>query len=281
MIAFFAFVFAISANESGKLQLKSLDESYYESVTHSEVPSDLPQIHLEVEAKWLATAETQRLRDDFTARIDELAVDEDYRSWAEKEIVQKMRQCSDRTDQYVVFADRNPQCQRIGVGYYFAVFEKVFFIGWDKCSTGNPAHGRDYHFTPCGIFENTLECFSFRAAGTKNANGWRGYGKKNSRVWDFGYQETTKPIKGQDQKRQIRLLMHATDPDGGEPLLGTPQSKGCVRISAKLNEFMDRYGLIDANYEAEKFRPSVKWLFLKDRQEVEHPGRFLIIGDSK
>ena len=41
----------------------------------------------------------------------------------------------------------------------------------------------------------------------------------------------------------LRLQMHATAPDPAEQTLGTPQSEGCVRIAALLNEFVDRQGL--------------------------------------
>ena len=40
----------------------------------------------------------------------------------------------------------------------------------------------------------------------------------------------------------LRLQMHATAPDPAEQTLGTPQSEGCVRIPALLNEFVDRHG---------------------------------------
>ena len=43
----------------------------------------------------------------------------------------------------------------------------------------------------------------------------------------------------------MRLQMHATDPDHLEQRLGTAQSKGCIRIPASLNEFIDRHGVLD------------------------------------
>jgi hypothetical protein len=46
----------------------------------------------------------------------------------------------------------------------------------------------------------------------------------------------------------MRLQMHATDPDFLEKRLGERASNGCRRISATLNRFIDRYGLIDADY---------------------------------
>lgn len=47
----------------------------------------------------------------------------------------------------------------------------------------------------------------------------------------------------------IRLLLHATDPDYLEHRRGRPASKGCVRIPAAMNRFLDRHGVLDADYE--------------------------------
>jgi hypothetical protein len=47
----------------------------------------------------------------------------------------------------------------------------------------------------------------------------------------------------------MRLQMHAADPDYLEKRLGERDSKGCIRIPATLNAFLDRNGLIDADYE--------------------------------
>lgn len=230
------------------------------------------------------TDEMTGLKIKFIEEVSDITVDSDYSEWVKSDALKKLKEnipfVYPAASQYFVFSDRNPEKQLVMVGYYSPAADQIEIIGFDKCSTGNPAHGGDYHFTPTGIFANTLECFSFRAAGTKNSNGWRGYGRKNCRVWDFGYQSTTKPIRGKEQWREIRLLMHATDPDGGEPKLGSPQSKGCVRITAKLNRFLDFYGIIDAEYEADTQRKSVQWVLLKDRQPVSEAGKYLLVGDS-
>ena len=220
----------------------------------------------------------------FAQDVSSLAVDESYADWARNDALNRMSSNVSAgyplPSQYLVFVDRNVKKQLVAVGYYDGLARAVSIIGWDKCSTGNPAHGGDYHFTPPGMFANTLEHFSYRAAGTKNAYGFRGYGAKGSRVWDFGYQSTTKPIRGVEQWREIRLLMHATDPDVAEKLLGTSQSKGCVRISSKLNKFLDINGIIDSEYEANADHKSVGWLLLKSRTPVKSAGKYLIIGDS-
>lgn len=229
--------------------------------------------------------EAVNLKIRFAQEVSQLSVDDFtdnyYSQWAKIDALKRLQGAAyPLLSQYLVFVDRNPKKQLAMVGYYSQETGQVEIIGWDKCSTGNPTHGRDYHFTPTGVFANTIDHFSFRAAGTKNKNGWRGYGRKNCRVWDFGYQATTKPIKGREQAREIRLLMHATDPDNGEPKLGTPQSKGCVRISDKLDKFLDFYGIIDAEYEADIFRKSVATLLLQDRMPAIAAGKYLIIGDS-
>ena len=47
------------------------------------------------------------------------------------------------------------------------------------------------------------------------------------------------------------MEMHATDPDLLEQRLGRPDSEGCIRIPAAMNRFLDRYGVIDAQLEAD------------------------------
>lgn len=197
-------------------------------------------------------SEIQKLADIFRQEVSTFQPEEDYVAAVKKDIAQKINAAVDLcfVSQYFVYADRNEKRQNVLVGFWDEKKEAVEIIGWSKCSTGNPKHGKDYHFTPIGIFANTTENVGYRAQGTKNSLGWRGFGAKGSRVWDFGWQKTHKPIKGKLQERTIRLLMHATDPDGGEKRLGGVDSKGCVRISAKLNKFLDVYGIIDANYEA-------------------------------
>lgn len=247
---------------------------------------DLDRSKLIIHAIPSVPAELPKLQMEFRNNVSPLEVEDDYEEWAKDVVIDHLAGTANMINdfsvpsQYFIFADRNPKKQLVMAGYYLDYPEQVIVIGWAKCSTGDPAHGKDYHFTPTGVFANTLDALSFRAAGTKNSNGWRGYGGKNCRVWDFGYRATTKPIRGVKQAREIRLLMHATDPDRGERLLGTPQSKGCVRIPATFNHFVDFYGLIDQEYEANKNSVSVSWLLLKNREPVVDAGKYLIIGDS-
>ena len=128
----------------------------------------------------------------------------------------------------------------------------------------------------CGKFENTVKNFGYRALGTKNDKGWKGLGEKGSRIWDFGWQKTEYKNGG----KQIRLLIHATDPIYGEKRLGKRDSKGCIRISAKLNKFLDHYGVLDDDYEKNRNMKRASWLLRNDRKPIAFAGKYLIVGDS-
>ncbi|WP_243440044.1 hypothetical protein [Fundidesulfovibrio soli] len=192
----------------------------------------------------------------------------------------KQRGMTFERSQYFVYADRNPKTQFVLVGFYDSDARHIEFLGADLMSSGNLEKGGDYYVTPTGVFENLVDNFGYRALGTPNQEGWRGLGAKDSRVWDFGDQKSVKKYKGGNTVSQMRLLMHSTDPDKGEPRLGRTDSKGCVRISHTLNHFLDTYAILDLNYEQwAKTRPE-SWLLKKDRRPVSHPGKYLIVGDS-
>lgn len=180
--------------------------------------------------------------------------------------------------QFFVYIDRNFQRQMIVLCFFDMYSKQIEIIGTDKVSTGNP--NRKGHFiTPVGFFKNTTEHFGYRALGTKNDKGWRGLGKKGSRVWDFGWQ---KVLNKKEEERDIRLLMHATDPDFGETRLGNVDSKGCVRISGRMNNFLDYFGILDKEYEY-KYQNGLRkvaYLLREDRHPVIFAGQYLIIGDS-
>jgi len=207
-------------------------------------------------------------------------IDQDYRNHLFQDAIQRFKEAEAIEDQYFVYVDRNPQKQLIFVCFFDSKNQKVIEIGKDRVSTGKPKKGKGYFLTPIGIFKNSLDNFSYRALGTKNDKGWRGLGKRGSRVWDFGWQTTEEIIKGKKQEFLIRLLMHATDPNFGEPRLGNVDSKGCIRISGKLNDFIDRFGLLDKDYEKNNHHKKVAWLLRKDREPVKHQGVYLIVGDS-
>ena len=179
--------------------------------------------------------------------------------------------------QYLLVVDRDPRVQaallfwRSGVGEYR-------FIGASPVSTGRP--GEFDHFeTPAGVFDHSPANPDFRAEGTFNSNGIRGYGRKNMRIYDFGWQLAPKGW-GDGAVMEMRLQMHATDPDLLERRLGSAQSKGCVRIPATLNALLDRYGVLDAEYEGLAAAGRKFWVLKEDRETVADPGRYLVIVDS-
>jgi len=180
--------------------------------------------------------------------------------------------------QYVVLVDRNPRVQ-VAFVYFGSSTEPWHLIGATPVSTGLP--GQFEHFvTPLGVFDHSLLNPDFRAEGTKNENGFRGYGIKGMRVFDFGWVNAPKTW-GNHAMSEMRLQMHATDPDLAEPLLGQAKSKGCVRIPATLNDFIDRFGLLDADYSKALAEGKNLWVLRKDRVLVASPGRYLVIVDSQ
>ena len=153
---------------------------------------------------------------------------------------------SDMSPQFVVIVDRSRFVQAILV-YLKSGDGDWQFIGASPASTGQT--GRvGYFLTPLGIFSHTFANPDFRAEGTQNAQGILGYGRKGMRVYDFGWVRSERGW-GSHATSIMRLQMHATDPRLLEPQLGVARSKGCIRIPATLNDFIDHYGLLDADYE--------------------------------
>ena len=148
--------------------------------------------------------------------------------------------------QQVVLVDRSVNVQALLL-FRIAPGQEAAFVGASPVSTGSA--GRFEHFlTPLGVFEHSLANPDFRAEGTFNENGIRGYGDRGQRVYDFGW-VIGERTWGAGGRSPMRLQMHATDPDKLEQRLGRADSKGCIRIPASLNRFIDRYGILDADYE--------------------------------
>lgn len=180
--------------------------------------------------------------------------------------------------QCVLLVDRNPHVQVMLV-FWGGAGLAWRLLGASPVSTGLP--GRYEHFaTPLGTFDHVPANPDFRAEGTRNTLGIRGYGVRGSRVYDFGWVQAPKGW-GNQAVSVMRLQMHATDPDVLEPRLGTAQSKGCIRISASLNRFIDFFGLIDKAYELdEQQKGRSSWVLPKDRIAAPWAGRYLVIVDS-
>ena len=182
------------------------------------------------------------------------------------------------TPQFVLLVDRSPNVQAMLV--YWGSAERGWgFVGAAPVSTGLP--GRYEHFvSPLGVFDHSMANPDFRAEGTKNKQGFRGYGRKGMRVYDFGWVASPRGW-GKGEMGELRLQMHSTDPDLAAWRLGSAQSEGCVRIPATLNAFIDRHGVLDEDYERAIASGSRLWVLRKDRTPVASAGRYLVVVDSK
>jgi hypothetical protein len=179
--------------------------------------------------------------------------------------------------QAVVLVDRSVNVQALLL-FRIDPGQAAAFIGASPVSTGSA--GRFDHFlTPLGVFEHSLSNPDFRAEGTFNENGIRGYGERGLRVFDFGWVVSDRTW-GARGRSPMRLQMHATDPDKLEQRLGRADSKGCIRIPASLNRFIDRYGILDADYDQAVARDEHPWVLRPDRMPVADPGRYLVVVDS-
>ena len=180
--------------------------------------------------------------------------------------------------QYVLLVDRSPQVQALLL-YWKPAQGPAMLIGAAPVSTGRA--GRfDYFETPLGVFAHTLANPDFRAEGTYNENGIRGYGVRGMRVFDFGWQTTARGW-GDGHSSPMRLQMHATDPDLLEPLLGVARSKGCIRIPADVNHLLDHYGVLDADYERALAEGNSLWMLAPDREPTPWSGRYLVVVQTQ
>lgn len=183
----------------------------------------------------------------------------------------------DLPPQALLLVDRSAQVQAVMV-LLRRSDRRWTWLGAAPVSTGRPG-SYDHFRTPLGVFAHTLDKPDFRAEGSFNENGIRGYGVGGMRVFDFGWVPAERGW-GAGGQSAMRLQMHATDPDRLEPRLGRPESKGCIRIPATLNDFLDRHGLLDADYLQAQARGEPLWILRADRQPLPWPGRYLVVVDS-
>ena len=175
---------------------------------------------------------------------------------------------SELAAQAFVLVDRSAQVQAA------FVVVRTQSGGWDwvgatAVSTGKT--GTFEHFlTPLGVFPHTLDNPDFRAEGTFNKNHIRGYGLRGRRIFDFGWQ-TAKRGWGSGGTSKMRLQMHATDPTILESRLGRVASEGCIRIPATLNVFLDRHGILDADYQQALADGKALWVLRGDRRPFAWP----------
>ena len=183
----------------------------------------------------------------------------------------------DTSPKFVVVVDRNPNVQVLLV-YWGSLANGWGLVGASSISTGLP--GKYEHFkTPLGVFDHSRENPDFRAEGTKNAFGIRGYGNKGGRIYDFGWVKAPRGW-GDGHMGELRLQMHSTDADLLEQRLGTAQSEGCVRMPAELNEFIDRHGILDEDYDRAVAVGGHPWVLRHDRVVNPWSGRYLIVVES-
>ena len=196
------------------------------------------------------------------------------------EVALKNAQISMTKSQYILLVDRNPHVQAALIYWLdLSTTSKHWrFIGASPASTGKPGQF-DHFITPLGVFEHSLDNKDFRAEGTRNNFNIRGFGIQGMRVFDFGWVQGERGW-GCGGEGQMRLLLHATDPDFLEHHLGAAMSKGCIRIPATLNNFIDRYGLLDADYEHAQAEGEQQWVLRADRIPTPWAGRYLVIVDS-
>ncbi len=179
--------------------------------------------------------------------------------------------------QLIVLVDRSAWVQAVLL-WWAAPDATAQIIGASPASTGRPS-GFEHFETPTGVFEHSLANPDFRAEGTLNEFGIRGYGDKGMRVYDFGWVMGRRGWMPGEQL--MRLQLHATDRSKLEPRLGQRESKGCIRIPATLNTFIDGYGVLDAAYEEAMAAGREFWVLRPDRTPTPWSGRYLVIIDSQ
>ena len=115
--------------------------------------------------------------------------------------------------QFILLVNRSPNKQAALLNRG-SVVKGWFWGDAAPVSTGLP--GRYEHFlTPLGECDHSLSNPDFRAEGTKNKLGFRGYGRKSLRICDLGWVNSVRGW-GEAAMGVLRLQMHATDPDLAE-----------------------------------------------------------------
>ncbi|MGI4857098.1 MAG: L,D-transpeptidase [Janthinobacterium lividum] len=182
-------------------------------------------------------------------------------------------------NEYVVLVDRNPFVEALFIYFRGRPTDTWRLIGAAPVSTGRPG-SYDHFVTPTGVFAHTPANMDYRAEGTLNENKIRGYGEHGMRIYDFGWQQGERGW-GKGGFSQMRLQMHSTDPDKLEPLLGMRHSKGCVRIPGALNQFFDRHGILDADYNAQLRGGRSLWVLKPEREATPWAGHYLVVVDTR
>lgn len=240
------------------------------AVALAEAPA-IDGARVEAEAAWSAEFDAEvdrRLEVPSAAREAVIALAEAALAQAERSVL---------APQYVVVVDRNPQVQALFV-LLRTPLRSWHWVGATPVSTGRVGE-YDHFRTPLGVFDHLPEHGDFRAEGTFNANGIRGYGVRGMRVFDFGWIVAERGW-GRGGRSPMRLQVHATDPARLEPRLGQAASKGCIRIPASLNVWLDRRGILDSEYELALAGGAPLWVMRADRRPTPWSGRYLVVVES-
>ncbi|MDR5753581.1 MULTISPECIES: L,D-transpeptidase [unclassified Caballeronia] len=184
----------------------------------------------------------------------------------------------DLANEYVVLVDRSQNAQALFIYFRAKPGDAWSMIGATPVATGRPGT-YDHFLTPLGVFAHTPLNMDYRAEGTENEFGIRGYGARDMRIYDFGWADSERGW-GKGGISPMRFQMHATDPDKLEPVLGIRHSKGCVRIPAALNVFLDHRGILDADYEARAAEGESLWILKNKREATPWAGRYLVVVDT-
>jgi hypothetical protein len=181
--------------------------------------------------------------------------------------------------QVLVVVDRNPKVQQLRLIVVQPQGE-WYDLGGTKVSTGQI--GRyDYFLTPAGVFLHTAAILDWRAEGTFNRHHVRGLGERGMRIWDFGWQHAVRGWSSRTNVSKMRLLLHSTDPATLAKRLGRAASKGCIRIPEAMDMFLDRHGILDADYErAAQHNQRFQAVLLPDRTPTPLAGSALVVIDS-
>jgi hypothetical protein len=125
-----------------------------------------------------STPDTTGLSAAFDREVDDkLCVPSDEQQRYGEEALAALHDYPTDNAEFIVLVDRDPNVQ---AGMIFWIAPGSFsFIGASPVSTGKP--GRFEHFTtPTGVFPHALDNPDFRALGTKNQFGIRGYGDQGN-----------------------------------------------------------------------------------------------------
>ena len=220
------------------------------------------------------------LREIYARKVDrQLLVPQEEQRYYANLLTTTLQQhgLQDLPAQYLLLFDRSDAVQAIFL-FWLSADGKPDFIGASPVSTS--VKGGFEHFeTPLGVFDHSFANLDFRAEGSKNSKGIRGYGVKGMRIYDFGWVQA--PRTWRAGVGNMRLQIHSTDHDYLERRLGSVQSKGCIRIPATLNHLMDHYGILDEGYERAVAKGEKPWILQAAREATPWSGRYLVIVDSE